>query len=108
MVACSLGQLTRRLRVPLAYSDPSEWNDVHSPLSLCDLPELRPVSCAACVDEIEVERFNRFSSYDRMLRVVAYMRRFIAAVEYVHNRTTSRSQIFAKVGTRLRRSHIRG
>ncbi|KAE9522919.1 hypothetical protein AGLY_016678 [Aphis glycines] len=63
----------------LAHSDPSEWDDALSPLPLCDLPELRPVSCAARVDEIEVEWFNRFSSYDRMLRVVAYMRRFIAA-----------------------------
>ncbi|KAL4083271.1 hypothetical protein QTP88_028601 [Uroleucon formosanum] len=63
----------------LAYGDPSEWDDARSPLPLCDLPELRPVSCAARVDEIEVEWFNRFSSYDRMLRVVAYMRRFIAA-----------------------------
>ncbi|KAL4103230.1 hypothetical protein QTP88_018607 [Uroleucon formosanum] len=63
----------------LAYGDPSEWDDARSPLPLCDLPELRPVSCVARVDEIEVEWFNRFSSYDRMLRVVAYMRRFIAA-----------------------------
>lgn len=63
----------------LAYGDPSEWDDARPPLPLCDLPELRPVSCAARVDEPEVEWFNRFSSYDRMLRVVAYMRRFIAA-----------------------------
>ncbi|KAL4100913.1 hypothetical protein QTP88_020938 [Uroleucon formosanum] len=63
----------------LAYGDPSEWDDARSPLPLCDLPELRPVSCAARVDEIEVEWFNRFSNYDRMLRVVAYMRQFIAA-----------------------------
>ncbi|KAL4154263.1 hypothetical protein QTP88_002088 [Uroleucon formosanum] len=62
----------------LAYGDPSEWDDARSPLPLCDLPELRPVSCAARVDEIEVEWFNRFSNYGRMLRVVAYMRRFIA------------------------------
>ncbi|KAL4143914.1 hypothetical protein QTP88_006168 [Uroleucon formosanum] len=81
----------------LAYGDPSEWDDARSPLPLCDLPELRPVSCATRVDEIEVEWFNRFSSYDRMLRVVAYMRRYSSSTS-----TTGphRARIFAKVGTR--------
>lgn len=63
----------------LAYGDPTDWDDARSPLPLCDLPELRPVSCAVRVVETDDEWFNRFSNYDRMLRVVAYMRPFIAA-----------------------------
>jgi len=60
---------------PVVYEDSSVW-DVFCP---SNLPELRPVSCAARVDEFVNEWYTRFSSYDRMLRVVAYVRRFIAA-----------------------------
>jgi len=65
----------------LAYDNPSEWDDdrLPLPLPLCDLPELRPVSCATRIDTMDDEWFNRFSNYDRMLRVVAFMRRFVAA-----------------------------
>ncbi|XP_022163934.1 uncharacterized protein LOC111029283 [Myzus persicae] len=62
----------------IAYDDPSAWDDSRPSLPLCELPELRFASCAALVADVPNEWFTRFSNYDRMLREVAYMRRFIA------------------------------
>jgi len=64
---------------PTAYSEPSEWDESRPSLPVCELPELRVVSCAARVDDDGGEWFVRFSNFDRMLRVVAYMRRFVKA-----------------------------
>jgi len=64
---------------PIVYTDPAEWGARPSSLPLSDLPEVRPVSCTARVEEVPREWFDRFSSYDRMLRVVARIYRFIDA-----------------------------
>ncbi|KAL4153798.1 hypothetical protein QTP88_001631 [Uroleucon formosanum] len=74
-----LSQLDLYWRGPqIAYDDPSVWDDSRPSLPLCELPELRLASCAALVDDVPNEWFTRFSNYDRMLRVVAFMRRFVA------------------------------
>ncbi|XP_025191834.1 uncharacterized protein LOC112592072 [Melanaphis sacchari] len=74
-----LSQLDLYWRGPhIAYDDPAAWDESHPSLPLCDLPELQPVFCAALVADVPNEWFTRFSNYDHMLRVVAYMRRFIA------------------------------
>jgi len=67
---------------PTAYREPAEWDGIRSPpLSVCELPELRVASCAALVDDEVEEWFARFSNFDRMLRVVTYMRRFVRACQ---------------------------
>lgn len=65
---------------PTFFRDnPSTWTKPLAPMPLCNLPEVLPVSLTAQIDlqEQPVEWFNRFSSYDRMIRVTAFMRRFI-------------------------------
>ncbi|KAL4141360.1 hypothetical protein QTP88_004012 [Uroleucon formosanum] len=62
----------------IAYDDPSAWDDPRPSLPPCELPELRLAACAALVADVPSEWFTRFSNYDRMLRVVAFMRRFVA------------------------------
>lgn len=62
---------------PIAYGEPSEWDESRPSLPLCELPELHIVSCAARVNNEEKEWCVRFSSFDRMLRVLVYMRRFV-------------------------------
>ncbi|XP_008188319.1 uncharacterized protein LOC103310776 [Acyrthosiphon pisum] len=80
VMPAALARLDLYWRGPqIAYGEPSEWDDSRPSLPLCDLPELRVVSCAARVDNEEREWFVRFSNFDRMLRVVAYMRRFVEA-----------------------------
>ncbi|XP_008185462.1 uncharacterized protein LOC103310096 [Acyrthosiphon pisum] len=61
---------------PLTLSDPSEWDNPVPALPLSSLPEIQLVSCAARHDAAHTEWFDRFSDYDRMFRVVAYMHRF--------------------------------
>jgi len=63
----------------LTCSDPSVWDESPHLLPLCDLPEHQFVSCSARVDETTGEWFERFSEYDRMVRVVAYVHRFTDA-----------------------------
>lgn len=67
---------------PVAYEDPSVWDQFCPPQYCPDLPETRPVSCAARVNEFADEWCIRFSNYDRMLLVVGYARRFIASCRY--------------------------
>lgn len=67
---------------PVAYEDPSVWDQFCPPQYCPDLPEIRPVSCAVRVNEFADEWCTRFSNYDRMLRVVAYARRFIATCRH--------------------------
>ncbi|KAF0721556.1 Integrase catalytic domain-containing protein, partial [Aphis craccivora] len=62
----------------LIYGDPTDWDHPFSPLSLSHLPEVQPVSCAVHLSNPTEEWFARFSDYDRMRRVVAYILRFIA------------------------------
>lgn len=64
---------------PTAYSEPSEWDNCSQLLPVCEVSELRVVSCAALVADRVEEWFTRFSNFDRMLRVVTYMRRFVQA-----------------------------
>lgn len=63
----------------IARGDPTEWDDSRPAIPLCDLPETYHVSFTTRNDDIMGEWFDRFSDYDRMLRVVAYMRRFVCA-----------------------------
>ncbi|KAL4136057.1 hypothetical protein QTP88_007625 [Uroleucon formosanum] len=80
VMPAALAQLDLYWRGPqIAYGEPSEWDDSRPSLPLCELPELRVVSHAARVDDEDIEWFVRFSSFDRMLRIVAYMRRFVRA-----------------------------
>lgn len=62
----------------IVYDDPVTWDESCPSLPFCDLPEMRPVVCTALVDNGPSEWFTRFSNYDHILRVVAFMRRFIA------------------------------
>ncbi|KAE9522064.1 hypothetical protein AGLY_017537 [Aphis glycines] len=75
-----LSQLDLYWRGPqVVYDDPATWDKSCSLLPLCDLPEIRPVVvCANLTVDEPSEWFIRFSNYDHMLRVVAFMRRFIA------------------------------
>lgn len=50
---------------------------------------VEPVSCAVHIDETPAEWFERFSSYDRLLRVVALLLRFVARVRRRDPCTTS-------------------
>ncbi|XP_022165783.1 uncharacterized protein LOC111030548, partial [Myzus persicae] len=61
-------------------ANPSTWINLVAPMSLCSLPEVLPVSLTTRVDVPDCleEWFNRFSSYDRMIRVTTIMRRFIS------------------------------
>ena len=59
------------------YDSPDEWGSDRVRILCSELPEIRPVCCSTHVDEVAGEWFSRFSSYDRMLRVVVRMRRFI-------------------------------
>ncbi|KAL4141999.1 hypothetical protein QTP88_004531 [Uroleucon formosanum] len=74
----ALSQLDLYWRGPqLTLSDRSEWDQPTPALPLSSLPETQLVSCAARLDAAPIEWFDRFSDYDRMLQVVAYMHRFI-------------------------------
>ncbi|KAL4126593.1 hypothetical protein QTP88_010805 [Uroleucon formosanum] len=74
-----LSQLDLYWRGPhIVYDDPVTWDESCPSLPFCDLPEMRPVACTALVDNGPSEWFTRFSNYNHMLRVVAFMRRFIA------------------------------
>jgi hypothetical protein len=61
----------------IIYSSSDDWTRNVPSLSLDELPETRLVSCTTRGDESPVEWFERFSSYDHMLRVVARMYRFV-------------------------------
>lgn len=54
-----------------------EW-DVNLPLTAAEkLPEIRPTVLTAHVNEPAVEWYTKFSSYDKLIRIVARMYRFI-------------------------------
>jgi len=61
----------------LIYTDMSGWEQMSSPVPVDGLPELKPVVCTTVVDDARAEWFIHFSSFDRMIRVVARVRRFI-------------------------------
>jgi len=59
-------------------ANPSTWINLVAPMPLCSLPEVLPVSLTNRIDphDCRDEWFNRFSSYDRMIRVTIIMHRF--------------------------------
>lgn len=61
----------------LVHAAPDEWGQNWAPLAKHELPEVRPVVCTNRVDDVPVEWFNCFSSFDRMIRVVARVHRFV-------------------------------
>ncbi|XP_060861828.1 uncharacterized protein LOC132938840 [Metopolophium dirhodum] len=60
-------------------ANPSTWINLVALIPLCSLPEVLPVSLTTRIDPHDCleEWFNRFSSYDRMIRVTTIMLRFI-------------------------------
>lgn len=62
---------------PVARASVSSWERVLPPVNVEELPEFRPVVCTTRVDDAHIEWFNCFSSFDRMVRVIARVRRFI-------------------------------
>uniref|UniRef100_A0A2S2PLE2 Uncharacterized protein n=1 Tax=Schizaphis graminum TaxID=13262 RepID=A0A2S2PLE2_SCHGA len=63
---------------PVIYSDTSLWEPSPTPTNICELPEARPVVCADRADDVPVEWFASFSSFDRLIRVTARILRFIS------------------------------
>lgn len=61
----------------LIYDKPSDWAHRYPTIPLRDLPEVQPVSLATQAETAPVEWFSRFSSYTLMIRVVAYLHRFL-------------------------------
>ncbi|XP_025414884.1 uncharacterized protein LOC112686691 [Sipha flava] len=58
------------------YDAPENWGNDVVRISHSKFPEVRPVSLAVQRNDPPVEWFSRFSSYDRMLRVIVQMRHF--------------------------------
>ncbi|XP_008182033.1 uncharacterized protein LOC103309131 [Acyrthosiphon pisum] len=60
-------------------ANPSTWIRLVAPIPLCSLPEVLPVALTTQINRQDwpEEWFNRFSSYDRMIRVTTLMHRFI-------------------------------
>jgi hypothetical protein len=73
---------------PVIYSDASLWEPSLPPRDICELPEIRPVVCAGRADDISVEWFACFSSFDRLVRVTACVVRFISRFRVLRNRTS--------------------
>lgn len=59
------------------YDNPDKWGNDRERLARLELPELRPVTLTVQGTDQPSEWFVCFSSFDRMIRVVAQMRRFI-------------------------------
>lgn len=57
--------------------DSIHWNVGTQLIPLNELPETRPVSMVIHSDDPPVEWFNKFSSYDHLIRVVARLYRFV-------------------------------
>lgn len=62
---------------PLIYTDVSGWEQVPPPANFDGSSEIRPLVCTTLVEDVRSEWFNSFSSFDRMVRVVARVRRFL-------------------------------
>lgn len=60
------------------YKSMSEWGDAISLIPENQLPERKVVTPVALIGHEAPEWFTRFSSYNRMIRIVAWMQRFIA------------------------------
>lgn len=58
-------------------NEPQHWDDGTQLMPTDELPEARPVSLVILPDEQPSEWFNTFSSYDRLLRIVGYVLRFV-------------------------------
>lgn len=54
-----------------------EWNLAIPKVPMTELPELRPISLLVSSTDTIDDFLKRFSSYGRLLRVVAWMRRFV-------------------------------
>ncbi|KAF0748929.1 Integrase catalytic domain-containing protein, partial [Aphis craccivora] len=73
----------------VVYTDTSHWAPSLPPDNIFDLPEVRPVVCAARVDDVPVEWFVSFSSFDRLTRVTARVIRFISCFRVLRKRASS-------------------
>ncbi|CAI6351883.1 unnamed protein product [Macrosiphum euphorbiae] len=62
---------------PVIYTDTSGWERTSPQITADGSAELRPVVCTAVVNDVCAEWFSCFSSFDRMIRVIARVRRFI-------------------------------
>lgn len=60
------------------HDDTSNWDETVPSIPISDLPETRPVALVLSAEQPS-EWYDRFSSYDRLVRVVAYIYRFIKA-----------------------------
>lgn len=60
------------------HDDSTTWDETVPSIPIPDLPETRPVSLALSVEQPS-EWYDKFSSYDRLVRVVAYIFRFFNA-----------------------------
>ncbi|XP_050066237.1 uncharacterized protein LOC126555351 [Aphis gossypii] len=75
---------------PVIYSDTSLWEPSPPPKNICELPEARPVVCAGRADDVPVEWFASFSSFDRLILVTARVFRFISRFRVFRKRTSCR------------------
>lgn len=71
------------------YTDTSHWAPSLPPNKIFELPEVRPVVYAARVDDVPVEWFVSFSSFDRLIRVTARVVRFISRFRVLRKRASS-------------------
>lgn len=60
------------------HDDATIWDENIPSIPIIDLPETRPAALVLNTEQPS-EWYDKFSSYDRLVRVVAYMRRFINA-----------------------------
>lgn len=66
--------------------DPDQWNVGIQLTPLNELPETHTVSMVIHSDDTPVEWFNKFSSYDHLVRVVARVYRFINRCRQQHEK----------------------
>ncbi|XP_008188328.1 uncharacterized protein LOC103310788 [Acyrthosiphon pisum] len=60
------------------HDDSASWNETVPSIPISDLPETRPVALVLSAEQPS-EWYDNFSSYDRLVRVVAYIYRFFHA-----------------------------
>lgn len=81
---------------PIAYADPSVWLTSPPSITLCELPEIKPISSAAHIVATSTEWFERFSSYDRLVHVVRTTVRLLRFIARVRNKTPCTSTFLHK------------
>lgn len=62
---------------PFLLTPPHEWGRDIERLPWAELPELKDPAPVVCVAELASEWFTRFSSFDRLIRVIARIFRFV-------------------------------